>query len=142
MENSLNKLLASLGVLSMKSKNYHWNIVGKGFFSVHKTLDEVYENLNDKVDEVAERILALELQPVSNYKTYLDLTIVKEGSNEKIAIEEALKDLIQDYKNVLELIKSVKVQADDRNDYGTSAMMDEYIIEFEKTLWMFRAYNG
>lgn len=142
MEKKLNQLLASLCVLSMKSKNYHWNIFGKGFFSVHKTLDDVYDNLNNKVDEIAERLLALQVQPVSSYKTYLELSIVEEADNKKIKIEDAIQNLIQDYKQVLQLIKEVKVIADEQNDYGTSAMLDEYIIEFEKTLWMFRAYNG
>ncbi|WP_231501420.1 Dps family protein [Oceanivirga salmonicida] len=139
MEAILNQFLADLSVLSKKVQNYHWNIEGKGFFTLHKQLDEIYENLNDEVDEIAERLLALELRPLSNFKSYLETTEIVEAGNEPISIDRVLDNLIIDFKYMVRSAKEIKVLADDEEDYGTSAIIDEFIINSEKLLWMLRA---
>lgn len=140
MEKKLNQFLADISVLSKKVQNYHWNIEGKSFFTVHAKLDEVYEGLNENIDEVAERMLALGYRPLSNFKSYLEVTKIKEGDNEAVSIETALSTIIEDYKILLTTAKEIKVLADENVDYGTSAMVDEFIIESEKLLWMINAY--
>lgn len=140
MEKKLNQFLADISVLSKKVQNYHWNIEGKSFFTVHAKLDEVYEGLNENIDEVAERMLALGYRPLSNFKSYLEVTKIKEGNNEAVSIETALSTIIEDYKILLTTAKEIKVLADENVDYGTSAMVDEFIIESEKLLWMINAY--
>lgn len=136
MEKTLNQFLADLSILAKKVQNFHWNIQGKGFFTIHEQLDKMYEDLNEIVDEVAERILALNGRPFSTMKSYLENSKIAEGKNEAITIEEALKTLTVDFDYIVNEAKVVKKQADEVEDFGTSAMMDEYIIKYEKLLWM------
>lgn len=141
MKTKLNQLLADTAVLSKKVQNYHWNIVGKGFFSVHSKLDEVYENLNDVMDEVAERLLALEGRPLSNFKSYLEVSKIKEADNVEITIDSAISSLVEDFTYYVAVVKEVKEVADENSDYGTSAMMDEILLNTEKLLWMLRVFT-
>ena len=69
--NELNILLADYHLYYQKLRNFHWNIVGKNFFDLHEKFEVMYDDAKMKVDEIAERILTLRYQPVSNYSDYL-----------------------------------------------------------------------
>ena len=136
----LNLYLANLNVLYRKVQNYHWNIVGAGFFSVHEKLEEYYDAINEQIDDVAERILSIGGRPLGTLKDYLAVTTIKEAENKEISIQEAVADVKKEFEAMLKLVKEVKETADEENDYGTSALVDEYISTYEKDLWMLNAY--
>ena len=136
----LNLYLANLNVLYRKVQNYHWNIVGAGFFSVHAKLEEYYDALNEQIDDVAERILSIGGRPLGTLKDYLAVTTIKEAENKEISIADAVADVKKEFEAMLKLVKEVKEVADEENDYGTSALVDEYISTYEKDLWMLNAY--
>ena len=139
METKLNQFLADLTILSKKVQNYHWNIQGRSFFSIHSKLDDVYENLNETIDEIAERLLALKKNPISNYKGCLEISNIKEADSVAISIEDALKSLFNDIEYMLVKAKEIKEFSDNNKDYGTSSMIDNFIVEYEKLSWMLRA---
>ena len=136
----LNLYLANLNVLYRKVQNYHWNIVGAGFFSVHAKLEEYYDAINTQIDDVAERILAIGGRPLGTLKDYLAVTTIKEAENKEIGVHDVLVSVKAEFEAMLNLVKEIKVAADEENDYGTSAMVDEYISNYEKNLWMLNAY--
>ena len=136
----LNLYLANLNVLYRKVQNYHWNIVGTGFFAVHEKLEEYYDAINEQIDDVAERILSIGGRPLGTLKDYLAVTTIKEAENKEISILEAVADVKKEFEAMLKLVKEVKEAADEENDYGTSALVDEYISTYEKNLWMLNAY--
>ena len=136
----LNLYLVNLNVLYRKVQNYHWNVVGKGFFTIHAKLEEFYDKINEQVDDVAERILSIGARPYGTLKDYLELTTIKEAENKEISVHDVLISVKADFESMLTLVKEIKVTADDENDYGTSAMLDEYISVYEKNLWMLNAY--
>lgn len=136
----LNLYLANLNVLYRKVQNYHWNIVGTGFFAVHEKLEEYYDAINEQIDDVAERILSIGGRPLGTLKDYLAVTTIKEAENKEISILEAVADVKKEFEAMLKLVKEVKETADEENDYGTSALVDEYISTYEKNLWMLNAY--
>ena len=136
----LNLYLANLNVLYRKVQNYHWNIVGAGFFSVHEKLEEYYNAINEQIDDVAERILSIGGRPLGTLKDYLAVTTIKEAEKREISIPEAVADVKKEFEAMLKLVKEVKEAADEENDYGTSALVDEYISTYEKDLWMLNAY--
>ena len=136
----LNLYLVNLNVLYRKVQNYHWNVVGKGFFTIHSKLEEFYDDLNGQIDDVAERILSIGGRPYGTLKDYLELTTIKEAENKEISIADAVADVKKEFEAMLKLVKEVKETADSENDYGTSAMVDEYISTYEKDLWMLNAY--
>ena len=79
LEKILNEFLADLNVFYRKLQNYHWNIQGKDFFQVHSKLEELYNEINEQVDEIAEHILILGGQPIGTLKDYMEISKIKEA---------------------------------------------------------------
>lgn len=133
---NLNCLLADLNVFYRKLQNYHWNVKGKDFFTMHEKLEEYYDEINEQIDEVAEHILMLNNEPLGTMKDYLDNTCITEAKNEKIDECEVIKNIIADYNTLLKKVTEIKEEADNQKEYGTSSLMDNYISLYMKNLWM------
>lgn len=136
----LNLYLTNLNVLYRKIQNYHWNVTGKGFFSIHSKLEEYYDAINEQIDDVAERILSIGGRPLGTLKDYLEITTITEAKNEEITGTEALAEVKKDFEAMLALVKEIKEAADEEGDFGSSALVDEYISTYEKDLWMISAF--
>ena len=134
----LKKLLSDLNVFYRKLQNYHWNIQGKDFFTVHAKLEEYYNEINMKIDEIAEHILSLEGQPLGTLKDYLRITQIKEAENEKIDSTIIFNELVKDYSTLLKESKDIKNLADENSESKTSALMDDIIEDYTKKLWMLK----
>jgi len=133
---NLNCLLADLNVFYRKLQNYHWNVKGKDFFTMHEKLEEYYDEINEQIDEVAEHILMLNNEPLGTMKDYLDNTCITEAKNEKIDECEVIKNIIADYNTLFKKVSEIKEEADNQKEYGTSSLMDNYISLYMKNLWM------
>lgn len=134
--NSLNEFLSDLNVYFRKLQNYHWNIQGKDFFVMHEKLEEYYDEIAVQIDEVAEHILMLGKQPLGTMQDYLNTSKIQEAKNEKIDSQEVFKQLIDGYTELLAKSKEIKQEADTQNCYATSSLMDNYILDYKKKLWM------
>ncbi|MCK5705382.1 MAG: DNA starvation/stationary phase protection protein, partial [Cyclobacteriaceae bacterium] len=117
----------------------HWNIKGKEFFELHLKFEELYDDAVIKVDEIAERILTLEGEPLHTFSDYLKVSEIKEEkgvTNGREGVEVIVKNfsvLIQREREILNL-------AGEADDEGTDSLMSDYITQTEKTLWMLNAY--
>ena len=89
----LNLYLTNLNVLYRKVQNYHWNVTGTGFFAIHSKLEEYYDGINEQIDNVAERILAIGGRPLGTLKDYLEVTTIKEAKNEELPGNVALAEV-------------------------------------------------
>ena len=136
----LNVYLADLNVLYRKVQNYHWNVEGRNFFTIHAKLEEYYDEINENIDSIAERILSIKGRPCGTMKKYLEITNIKEATDTDIADLDLVKILKADFETLLGEVKDIKGVADEANDYGTSAMMDELIMGYETKLWMLGAF--
>ena len=139
MENiikELNQFLADLNVFYRKLQNYHWYIEGRDFFIVHSKLEEYYNEVNKSIDEVAEFILTKNGEPLGTIKDYLEITKIKEAENKKVNSELVFNELINDFSYLLKNVKAIKKEAENEEDDATSALMDEFIIDYGKKLWM------
>ena len=139
MENiikELNQFLADLNVFYRKLQNYHWNIEGKDFFVIHSKLEEYYDEINKSIDEVAEFILTKNGEPLGTMKDYLEITKITEAENKKVNSEVVFNELINDFSYLLKNVKAIKKEAENEEDGATSALMDEFIIDYGKKLWM------
>ena len=132
----LNELLADLNVFFRKLQNYHWNIEGKEFFVLHEKLEEYYDCTSKEIDEIAEHILINRAEPLGTMKDYLQITSIKEAENKKVNRDEVFSNLITDYGILLNKVISIKETADEVKDYATSSIMDNYILNYGKILWM------
>ena len=138
LEQNLNELLSDLNVFYRKLQNYHWNISGKDFFQVHAKLEELYNEINEQIDEVAEHILILGGEPLGTLKDYISTTSIVETKNKKIKSDEIYQNLIKDFETLLGKVIKLKEQADEQKEYSTSALMDNYILDYSKTIWMLK----
>ncbi len=141
MVNQLNTLLANVQLFYMNTRGLHWNITGEKFFELHLKFEELYNDLNLKADELAERILTLEGTPSHNfteYKTRAEITELTDVSNATTGVQSVIDSL----GVLIRLERELLSLAQQANDEGTSALMSDYIREQEKLVWMYSAYLG
>ena len=133
---NLNCLLSDLNVFYRKLQNYHWYVYGKDFFVVHEKLEELYNEINEQIDEIAEHILMLGGIPLGTMQDYLNTTCIKEAKNEKIKECQIYENIIKDYETLNKKVIEIKEKSDNSKQYATSSLMDNYISIYIKHLWM------
>tara|TARA_R100001369_G_scaffold92896_1_gene141010 strand:- start:21217 stop:21708 length:492 start_codon:yes stop_codon:yes gene_type:complete len=136
----LNILLADYHLYYQKLRNFHWNVIGKNFFDLHEKFEELYDDAKLKVDEIAERILTLRYQPISNLSDYLKSSKVKESKSD-LSDSQMIKTLLEDHGTILKQLRKVSEEADKGGDEGTIDLVGGYIRELEKTSWMLDAWK-
>lgn len=132
----LNEFLCDLEVMNIKLQNYHWNVNGKGFFITHEKLEEYYNEIRVQIDEIAEHILAQGYQPLGTMQDFMKNSEIQEAKNEKIKSIPIIKNLIQDFGILKQKAVKIKQEAEIQSDYATSALMDNYLSNYSKKLWM------
>lgn len=138
LEQTLNEFLADLNVFYRKLQNYHWNAQGKDFFRTHEKLEELYNEVNESIDEIAEHILIIGGQPLGTLKDYLAISTIQEAENEKVKSDEIYHNLLTDFEALLKKSIEIKEEADKEKDFATSALIDEYILVYGKYIWMLK----
>lgn len=136
----LNVLLADYHLYYQKLRNFHWNIVGENFFDLHEKFEELYNDAKLKIDEIAERILTLRNQPISNLSQYLEISNIKEADSDN-KDTEMIEILLKDHGALLEQMRKVVKTAEAGEDEGTIDLIGAYIRELEKTSWMLDAWR-
>ncbi|MDD3273593.1 MAG: DNA starvation/stationary phase protection protein [Bacteroidales bacterium] len=137
----LEQLLADLQIFYTNLRGFHWNIKGKGFFQLHSKFEELYNDINEKADEIAERILILGGRPTNKFSDYIKISRIKEVSdidNGEKAIENILETLSVIMKREREIIEI----ASKYEDESTVAIMSDYLKEQEKLVWMLVAHQS
>jgi starvation-inducible DNA-binding protein len=137
----LNELLANFQIYYQNLRGIHWNIKGKNFFDLHVKFEELYDDANIKVDEIAERILTLSNTPLHTFEDYISHAKVPIGKNISND-EDAVKLIVMSISVLLKLERNILAQASNANDEGTNSMMSDFITEQEKTVWMMNAWLG
>jgi metalloregulation DNA-binding stress protein len=126
----------------VKKHNLHWNLKGTQFFTLHAKLEELYEEAGDILDEVAERILALGGNPVSNMKEALEMATIKELGDGPKSADETIRALISDTDYWIKDSKEIADLADKEGDSVTNDMFNGYTKAYQKLAWMLKAYNS
>jgi starvation-inducible DNA-binding protein len=135
----LNSLLATYQIHYQNLRGLHWNIKGGNFFELHTKYEELYLRTQDIIDEIAERILSLEGQPLHRYTDYLAQSIIKENPTINNGTE-GMAYLVAAQKTILGLERELLNISGENDDEGTNALMSDFIREKEKTTWMFNAW--
>jgi len=136
----MNTYLANLHVLYTKLHNYHWNVEGKQFFALHAKLEELYDGVAEEIDAVAERILMLGHRPAASMKEYLELATLKEAASVKIDGESLVKEVMADFTTVIKDLRAGVKVAEEAEDQVSVDMMVGALAQYEKAVWMFRAW--
>ncbi|MGG6312124.1 Dps family protein [Paenibacillus macerans] len=139
LEQLLNEQVANLNVLYVKLHSYHWYVKGSNFFRLHAKFEELYNEVAEQMDAIAERMLTLKWNPSATLKEYLELAAIQEaaGKEEPTAmVQHLLEDLAtlsESYHEGIEL-------ADKAGDDATADLLTGYVGSLEKHMWMLRAY--
>lgn len=135
----LNSLLADYMVFYQNSRGFHWNIKGDKFFELHLKFEELYTNLQLKVDELAERILTLGGTPLHSFDDYTKTASVKGVKNVSDG-RTAVKHILDAFEEVLVKQRELLELSGAAGDEGTNALMSDYIREQEKLVWMYSSW--
>lgn len=111
----LSRLLADSYTLYLKTHNYHWNVVGPQFNTLHQMFEQQYTELSTAVDEIAERIRALGVKAPGSYREFAELTSVKEAEGD-VSADEMIRQLAADQETVVRTARSVFPIVDAAND--------------------------
>lgn len=137
----LNLLLSNLQVLYINTRGFHWNIKGADFFELHLKFEELYTDLQLKIDEVAERVLTLGHTPDHSYTAYLKNSRITEEVNQSNG-KAAVKNILDSFLVLLEIEREILQLAAEASDEGTNALMSDYIRQQEKLVWMYCSYSS
>jgi starvation-inducible DNA-binding protein len=137
---SLNSFLADEVVLYVKTRNAHWNVEGRDFHEKHKFFEAQYEELDEIMDDVAERIRSIGHYAPATLKTYLELTHLTEAGREKNDGEGFVRELLVDHESIItRLRENINYFANELQDAGTSDFITGLMEKHEKMAWMLRA---
>ena len=141
LADKLNALLANYSIFYQNVRGYHWNIKGEKFFELHLKFEELYMDLQMKIDEVAERILTLGHSPEHNYSAYKKNASIGESNQVSNGLK-AVEDILHSFQIIISLQRELLSLSGNAEDEGTNAMMSDYIRAQEKTVWMYSAFLG
>jgi len=134
----LSKLLADSYTLYLKTHNYHWNVTGPQFNTLHVMFEGQYTELATAVDEIAERIRALGIKAPGSYSDFAQLTKVEEGTGDESA-EEMIRQLVLGQETVVRTAREAFPLAEAANDEPTADLLTQRMQIHEKNAWMLRS---
>jgi starvation-inducible DNA-binding protein len=136
--NGLKRLLADSYTLYLKTHNFHWNVTGPQFTSLHLMFEEQYTELATAVDLIAERIRALGFRAPGSYKEFVQLSSIEEQTHD-LAANEMVAELVKGQEAVVKTARSVIQVADEAQDEVTLDLLTQRMQHHEKTAWMLRS---
>ena len=134
----LSRLLADTYVVYLKTHNFHWNVEGPMFQTLHQMFMEQYTEAWNAIDLVAERIRSLGHYAPGTYREYLDLSRVKETPGHPKA-EQMVRLLIEGQEAVVKTAREVLPVADKADDQPTLDLLTQRMQVHEKNAWMLRS---
>ncbi|MBC8081204.1 MAG: DNA starvation/stationary phase protection protein [Gorillibacterium sp.] len=141
VQETLNQQVANWTVMFTKLHNYHWYVTGENFFDLHEKFEEMYNYAGEKLDELAERILALQGNPVATLKECLAISTIDEASGGETS-KQMLKQLLKDFDQLVSELKAAIKVTEKEEDDSTADLYIQIIADLQKNTWMLRAYAG
>ncbi|MCB1044211.1 MAG: DNA starvation/stationary phase protection protein [Acidobacteria bacterium] len=134
----LSRLLADSYTLYLKTHNYHWNVTGSMFQTLHLMFEQHYNELALAVDAIAERIRALGHPAPGSYAAFAQLTSIQEEMEVPEA-KEMIANLVKGHEAVIRTARSLFDSVEEAGDEATADLLTQRLQIHEKTAWMLRA---
>jgi starvation-inducible DNA-binding protein len=134
----LSKLLADTYTLYLKTHNFHWNVTGPMFQTLHLMFEQQYNELALAVDLIAERIRALGFPAPGTYKEFVDLSSISEEEGVPSA-EDMIRKLVEGQEAVVRTARSIFPAVERAHDEPTADLLTQRMQVHEKTAWMLRS---
>ncbi|WP_025843008.1 Dps family protein [Porphyromonas gingivicanis] len=135
----LETLLASYQVYYNNLRGYHWHIRGPLFYQLHAQFEKWYDATAEKIDEIAERLLQLEVVPENRMSVLIGQSKIKE-TTKMTDSDSILSEILENYKVLMTLERETLSAASEAGDEVTVALMGDFLAEQEKEIWMLTAY--
>lgn len=134
----LSRLLADTYTLYLKTHNFHWNVTGPMFQTLHLMFEQQYNELALAVDTIAERIRALGYPAPGTYSEYAKLTSIGETEGVPKA-KEMIRLLVEGQESVIRTAREIFPLASEAHDEPTADLLTQRLQIHEKTAWMLRS---
>lgn len=134
----LSRVLADSYTLYLKTHNYHWNVTGPMFQTLHLMFEGQYTELATAVDDIAERIRSLGEKAPGTYREFGALTSIKEDEG-AVPAREMIANLVESHETLIRTARSVFPKAEEASDEATADLLTQRIQLHEKTAWMLRS---
>jgi len=141
LSSKLNVLLSDYQLFYQNLRGFHWNLKGRDFFELHLKFEELYNDAQIKIDEIAERILTLEATPLHSFDEYLKFSKIKAATN-IVDGKNGIEITLDNFQQILILEREVIELAGEAGDEGTLTLISDYISQTEKTVWMLSSFLG
>ncbi|WP_276353492.1 Dps family protein [Cohnella caldifontis] len=139
LEKPLNVQLSNWAVAYIKLHHCHWFVKGPEFQSLHAKFEELYDWAAEKLDELAERMLAIGLRPASTLKEYMSLAEIRESGDPSESATKMLEGAASDFGTMAKGLKAAAETAERNGDSATADVLNGQIEELEKQIWMLKA---
>jgi len=137
----LTNVLADAMVLYSKTRKFHWNVKGESFMELHKLFEAQYTQLEEAIDEIAERINKLGMPVIGTLKEFADHASLKEAPGKYPAKNEMLKELLTDHETVIKSLRKNIDECDEKyKDVGTADFLTGLMEKHETIAWTLRRY--
>ena len=136
--NGLSTLLADSYTMYLKTHNYHWNVSGPMFTTLHELFEDQYTHLASSVDEIAERIRILGQRAPGSYREFSELTSIKDDIRVPGA-QEMIQNLLIGHEQIVNTSKGILPTLEGGSDEGTLSLLSSRIEYHEKTAWVLRS---
>ncbi len=137
----LAQILADEHILYIKLRNYHWNVEGMFFQSLHGFFEEQYNELAESIDNIAERIRSLGFFAPGSMGDFKDLARLSETGNLNGKDVQMLRNILADHEMMIQILRgNVEDTMEKYNDAGTSDFLTALMEQHEKMAWMVRAH--
>lgn len=134
----LSRLLADTYTLYLKTHNFHWNVTGPMFSTLHTLFETHYMELALAVDQIAERIRALDCPAPGSYKQFAELSSIKEETGVPDT-NEMLKQLVTGQETIVRTAREIFPLVDAANDEPSADLLTQRMQVHEKNAWMLRS---
>ena len=137
----LNHDLADVYLLLIKTRKYHWDVVGPQFRSLHELWQEHYEALAENIDDIAERVRALGGYPLGTAEGFLRYASLKEHPNDLPNATEMVRRLMTDYEQIIRNLREhISQCSNEFEDEGTADFLTALMEQYEEAAWMLRSF--
>ncbi len=137
----LNKDLADAYLLLVKTKKYHWDVVGPQFRTLHQLWEEQYMALTETIDSIAERVRTLGGYPIGSMEGFLKVASLKEHAGNVPIATEMVSSLVDDHEQVIRNLREHIDQCSDKfHDEGTADFLTGIMEGHEQMAWMLRSF--
>ena len=140
LEQDLNVLLASTFAMALKAQRYHWNVMGMNFYQLHEFYEDVYDDLYEHVDIIAEAVRSMGAFPAGSFAEYVELSQVAEEDATITNAEAQLSELIRANDVVLRIIKIAMTAAKDDGAEDILDLLVNRMRQHKKHGWMLNSF--